>query len=353
MVVDKPGIYAAMTADEYHADPAPVPSLSAGVACALVHDTPLHALLKHDRLRRLLQEKLGGDDAPEDDFESNGASRFGTVAHELLLGRGSGIHVMQTVYDEKHDKAGQRVTDYKTKAAQKEKADIEALGHVCCFQHELDRAEELVDLILEGVREVPGCERAFHPEHGRSEVAVFWTEEHLRAQGQPVWGRCLVDWWGEDGHLYDLKTTGRDLSDEALMRKIDQDNLDMRAAWYLRGTGMVVPLLRGRMDYRLVFVQQKPPYELRVVVLDNATILSGMKKVAFALDKWAYHLGRDYWPGYPKRIEIMSAPKWATIRWDEREEEEPRIKTAILNDPVLSTETTPSRDLLELKEIAS
>jgi PDDEXK-like domain of unknown function (DUF3799) len=347
MSITEPGIYPDMTADEYHADPCILPSLSAGVACALVYETPFHAVMKHRRLRAELLAEL---DEPEPEEEmQNGVSRLGSIAHELLLGRGSGYEVITETVDSKGNVV-KNPTAYSHADTKRQRDEIVARGGVPCLVHEIRAAEEIVSEVLSSVRQIGGCEHAFDPEHGRSEVAVFWQESHLSI---PVWGRCLVDWWSNDGHLYDLKTTGRDLSDEALERKIDQEHLDMRAAWYLRGVEAVHPLLRGRIDYRLVFAQQQAPFMSRVITLDKNTIYSGQKKIAYALMKWAHHLRRGHFPGYPNRIETMTMPKWAANRWADREGEDPVIISAILNDPVVSSITTESRSQIEFTEVVS
>jgi hypothetical protein len=330
-----PGIFNRITAAEYHADPVePAPSLSAGIACELVEHTPFQAWLKHPRLNVEWRERLGLEEL------SNGVSRFGTVAHELLLGRGRGIHVIQA-----KTKEGAPVTDYRTKAAQEERDAVIAQGATPCLRCELEQAEDLVDVVQHGIRRIPGCETAFDPDHGQGEITVVWRD------AWESWGRCLIDWWSNDGHVYDLKTSNTDLSDEALQRKIDTDNLDLRAAFYIRGISTVRPQLAGRFQYRYVFIQQKPPFELRVAVLDEATLHRGHKKAAYAIRKWAHHLKTGIWPGFPPVIETLSAPLWASNRWESREDSDPVVRRSILQDPYVSAFTTYSAADTHLTEI--
>jgi hypothetical protein len=331
-LISKPGIYPMITASEYHADPVEDPSLSAGIAICLVHQTPFQAWLKHPRLGEEMKAEAG----EELEEKTSKVSRVGSACHELLLDRGAGVYTLKSVYPADHKLAGLPVVDYKTAAAKAELAAAEAAGYIGVLQHEYDKALELVDIIKSQTQAVPGMEKAFEKGHGMGEVVCIAQEPD-----QGPWLRCMIDWWQRDGNIIDLKTTGQDLSDDTLARKIDNENLDMRAAFYLRTVARVRPDLAGKIRYRFVFVQQKAPYELRVVELDSATINSGHKKVAFAIAKWRYCLEHNYWPGYPRRIETMSMPKWAAAKWEDRETFDAPVIQAIMHDPYVSSITTP------------
>ena len=319
-MITEPGIYATLSPAEYHADPAPVPSLSASVAIALVTQTPFHAWMKHPRLCAEWREELKLDQQ-----ETSSAKALGSVAHELLLGRGHGIHVIQAA-------------NYRTKAAQEERDKALDGGAVPCLEHELEQAEEVVDCIRQGLKAIPGAERAFDTTADPigAEVAALWREPSI-----DVWGRILVDWWHTPGEVWDLKTTTAGLSDEALRRKIANDHLDLRCAWYERGVARLFPEFAGRIRVNLVFVEQKPPYEVRVVRLGPATLAVGHKKVAHALGLWAHCLRTGQWPGYPREIARLDLPAFAERSWLEREETDDAVREAIIRDPFVSTGLAP------------
>jgi hypothetical protein len=73
------GLHPAISADAYHADPAPAPSLSSSIAKTILHQTPRHAWFEHPRLNPNFE--------PKDDSKFD----LGSVAHELLLGKGAGF----------------------------------------------------------------------------------------------------------------------------------------------------------------------------------------------------------------------------------------------------------------------
>lgn len=341
MQITEPGFYREVTPAQYHADPCVEPSLSAAVACALVTQTPFHAWLKHPRLNKEWRDDLGLDDEPDSDRKRE----LGSVAHELLLGRGHGIHIIQAT-----NKDGEIVSDYRTKAAQEERDAALKAGAVPCLQKDVDKAEDIVDCIRAHMRTVPGCAHVFEDGSGEGELAAFWREPGLE-----VWGRILIDRFcdrGGSAEVWDLKTTSAGLSDEALQRKIANESLDLRCAWYERGVTRLRPELAGRVKVNLVFVEAKPPYDVRVVRLGSASLAFGHKKAAFALWLWRRCLHSGQWPGYPREIVRLDLPNFAQSRWVEREEIDDDVRVAIQADPLVSTLPSPEReragDLMEI-----
>jgi hypothetical protein len=103
-----PGIYN-LTAENYHADPAPVASLSSSIANILIDQSPLHAYLAHPRLNLRYQR--------EED------SRFdlGSAAHMMLLER-------------REDKIVRvQAKDWRTNAAKDARAAAQATGSTPCW----------------------------------------------------------------------------------------------------------------------------------------------------------------------------------------------------------------------------
>src|SRR5579885_3028935 len=82
MVTLKPGIRPDVPAEDYHADPAPEPSLSAGIARRLISQSPLHAWTAHPRLN------------PDHRDEHGDRLDFGSAAHSLLL---EGLDVCEVI----------------------------------------------------------------------------------------------------------------------------------------------------------------------------------------------------------------------------------------------------------------
>lgn len=313
MRITEPGLFPAMSAQIYHGDPAPEPSLSASIACTLLMQTPIHAWAKHPRLNSEWAEQLGLNEP-----DSDRKRELGSVAHELLLGRGRGIAIIDA-------------DDYRTKDAREQRDEALRQGKTPCLAAEFERAEEIVDCIRHGLERIPGADHAFKDGNGSSEVAGIWHEPH-----HDVWGRILIDWLEPNGTLWDLKSTGAGLSDEAIRRKIAAECLDLRCAWYVRGLTRLKPELAGRVAVNLVFVETKPPFEVRIVRLTNASLNMGHRKVAFCLDLWARCLKSGRWPGYPREITRLDVPAFAEKIWLEREEYDAELRAAVERDPFVS-----------------
>jgi len=328
--VTEAGFYPDMSPADYHKDPAPAPSLSAGVGITLLTKTPFHAMMQHPRISAQWRE----DDAEEaEGYEARRA--LGTVAHELLLGRGQGIHVINETQDAKGNVIP-NPTGYTHAHTKKIRDKVMAQGATPCLVHELAAADYIVDSIQQHLAMTPGCDEFF--KKGKAEVTAVWEEKHLG-----IWCRMLMDWWGPSEEVVlDLKTTRAGLSDEALAKKITNDNLDFRAAWYERGLTRLYPELAGRVRYVLVFVEQQPPHWARVVRLGRHTIARGHKKVAHALGTYARCLHTEKWPGYPHEIVSLDAKIYGSAdEWTIREETDDVVRQDILADPFVSIEADP------------
>ena len=101
-MLSEPGFWE-IDAEEYHSDPAPKPSLSQSIGKVLLERCPRSAWYAHPRLNPAFK--------PED------STKFdrGTVAHQLLIGKGRDFHIIDA-------------PDYRTKAAQMERDMARAAG---------------------------------------------------------------------------------------------------------------------------------------------------------------------------------------------------------------------------------
>ena len=102
--VAEPGLYR-MTAEQYHADPCPEPSLSSSTIKTMLERTPRHAFHDHPRLGGMRLES------------SSAAQTLGSVVHAMVLGAGRQWHVIDA-------------DDWRTKAAKAERDAAESVGKV-------------------------------------------------------------------------------------------------------------------------------------------------------------------------------------------------------------------------------
>lgn len=280
-----PGVYE-MSAALYHSDPSPEPSLNCTVAKALLEQTPRHAELLHPRLN------------PAHEAASSRRLELGSVAHELLIGRGRGIHPIDA-------------DSYRTKAAQQERDEALASGLTPILSADLACAERIVEAVQERVARIPDMRGAFAD--GDGETVAVWRDR------AGIWGRTMIDWWSDDRlRLFDLKTTSAGLSDRALASRI-AEGLDLQAAWIEQGVTTLLPELAGRLRFFFVFVEVDEPHEVRVVELDGAGREIGRRKVERAARLFRECLDTRTWPGYPLEVARLEYPSWAENAWLARE----------------------------------
>lgn len=317
--VPEPGVYR-MPAKVYHSDPAPAPSLSRSIAVTLLEQTPLHAWYEHPRLGG------GAEDQKKRKLD------VGSVAHELIIGQGRGIYVIEAT-----NKAGETVENYQTKAAQEERDAALANDLTPVLACDLGRAERMVDAVRRRLSQIPGAEGAF--QDGIGEAVAVWQDR------TGIFGRCMFDWWGPTEHdVWDLKTTAGGLSDRDLANRI-ADGLDIQAAWYTRGLAALRPELSGRLRFNFVFVEDKPPHEVRVVHLTGEQRYLGERKAVTAAVLFGHFLEADRWPGYAPEITRVDAPPWLGTRWEEREISDPLFREVGTKLLLALSPSAPDREI--------
>jgi hypothetical protein len=308
-----PGLYR-MPAEVYHSDPAPQPSLSSSIAKCIIKFTPAHARAKHPRLAAAEQTEglsrvLGADasaladEGDGDEEDKPDRVNIGSVAHELLLGHGGGFEVC-------------RFKDWRTKDAKAAKAEAIAAHKVPILEKHFRRAVNIeVAVRRKMARVAPGV----FENRGAGEVVGVWADE------VGCYGRLMADWVGPGENVWNLKTTGLGLDDASIDRRIRDDGIDLQCMWYERGLGEVDPSLRGRLTTRLVFVEQSPPHEVRIVRFDDAGHRwLGERKAAIASVLFAHGVNTGEWPGYPDDLDSrVSCAKYAMKQWEDRETTDP------------------------------
>lgn len=291
------GLYR-MSAAEYHAGPCNSPELSASIAKILTRETPLHAWTKHSKLGRAPAD---GEEASESEREkSTNQQDFGTVAHKLALGFGREVAVIDP-----NDHVGPRGgipkgwTNDSIKTARAEALDA---GKVPILPKYHGRAEKCAKALREGAEAwlgmpVEDCIR---------EYVICWQE----ANG--IWCKAMADISRPDlRRTLDFKTTGISSNPESVARHMYSEDMEVQAAFYLRGQDALDPANVGRRKFGFLFVEQRPPHAASpVIVPSEAGMQLGRWAVENAISQWSDCLGRDEWPGYPAEEYEAMPPAW-------------------------------------------
>jgi len=286
------GIHKGVPAAVYHADPAEKPSLSASVAKVLINSSPLHAWFAHPRLN------------PDCEETTSDEMDFGSIAHELVLGRGNGIAIVEA-------------KDWRTKEAQNQRDLARECGKVPALRKNYDRAVEMVKAIRDQLAAVDDCQDAFR-DRTLSEQVLLWNEDG-------TWFRNMADYIAPrrpTGHIvaYDLKTTSKNISPASVANHLFANEYEVQAAMLERGLLHFMPDAAGLIVFRFVVVETTPPYSLVVAEMDRAGMMQGRKKLGVAATVWRQCLKRNEWPGYPTRIIKAELPTYVEARWLAREE---------------------------------
>jgi hypothetical protein len=276
------GFYPKMSEAVYHADPAPIPSLSSSCAKTLVQKSPMHAYAEHPRLGAT--HKDGSDEMD-----------FGSLAHRLLLGKGSDIAELEA-------------DTWRGKEAAAFWGKAKAAGKIPCLSKDLVRAEALAGVLLGQMNDM-GLGAVFDPanKEAQSEVAGFWQEGD-------VWCRFLVDrllMSANHAHIFDVKTMSQSAHPRACAARIASMGYDIQRAHYIRGVEALRPDLAGRVNFTFIFVETVAPFAITPVRLDGEWSAIGQSRWERALAKWQECTATNNWPGYANDILRLEAPKWA------------------------------------------
>jgi hypothetical protein len=269
------GFHENIDADRYHADPCVVPSLSSSVAAELVTSAPAKARLKHPRLVK------------QSDKKATDEMNFGSVVHELALGRGGGF----AVWEGETWRGGEAAKFWDAAVA---------AGKTPIKTADLKRATDLVDSVriqLKGM----GLDHVLS--EGKSEVVAVWKNgDH--------YARAMYDKWFPDrDEIWDIKTTGLSAHPEKVARHVANMNYDLRSEFYLMGAEKLTgkPSKHGGLGYQFLFIETSPPYLPVPCYLDATFKIRGRRNAQHAIDLWARCIESGVWPGYTSGpVEIMA-----------------------------------------------
>jgi hypothetical protein len=294
MKIGGPGLYPHMDEADYHADPAPEPSLSAHDADTLLSASPLHTWTDHPRLN-----PVAGQRAPSADM------LFGQAAHALLAGQGEARIVW---IDAK---------DYRTNAAKDARDAAIRDRLIPLLLGEKAKLHAMRDAVIDQAGRDPQLQEILQAP-GDTEVAAF-------AQDRGVWVRALFDWMPRDPAIpsLDYKLTKRGASREDYERPVQTEHA-LRLHHYAR----VRQLVHGIAELPpalLAVIEVEEPYGMVLHGADDDLAEYAAKRWEEAFQLWWRCLSRGterpHWPGYPPGVIWHHAARWQSERWEVELEE--------------------------------
>lgn len=265
----------------YHADPAPLPSLSATLAKLLLRKSPRHAWHACRRLNP--------------DWEPVDRKTFdvGRAAHRAVLGAGDDYVAIPVDVLASNGAAS-------TKEA---KAFIEAT-----------RAAGRVPLKEDEIGDIEAMRLVVHARMAEHKVVLDPERSELCAivQIDGIWCRAMYDNVPADPVLpiYDFKTC-EDATPEACLRSILNYGYDVQAEHYRA----VWKAATGEdRDFVFIFQEKSAPYEVTLVRLSGSFRHMAERRAAKARAMWAECTATNNWPGYPVGMHEVDPPAWLIER---------------------------------------
>lgn len=284
--IETPGFYD-LPADEYHADPCKRPSLSSGVLSTIIDRTLADARQKHPRLNPDLE--------PEDSTKYD----LGSVAHELLLGRGSGIVVIDA-------------DDWRTKVAKEQRDEAIAAGKQPCLAKVYDNASAMTEAARAYLAEDPENRDAFtngYPE----QVAAC----QLPTSSGPIWCRAMMDWRMADApRIYDYKTFAPGPDPDGFVKYLFREGRDVQDPFYSAILAEIEGIDWQQVEFRYVVQDPNPPYVLSVVQLDEQARAFSRARMDWGMERWAAAGRAGRWEGYRPRTHYVAAPAYEMTNWE-------------------------------------
>jgi hypothetical protein len=296
--VGAPGLFPDIPADDYHADPAPEPSLSASIAHVLLSQSPEHAQFAHPRLNPNWKA-----DEPSNEMD------FGSAVHAILLEGTRGIERVQVIDAE----------DYRKVATRKQRDEARRAGLIPLLADKYIAAVNLAEAARERLNRTEL--RGILEDGGDAEITAVWQEQKDDFRPLPVWCRARLDYLSADRRLIlDVKTRNASAQPDAFVRAIVSEGMDVQAAMYRRGVRAITGV-----DPKFCFcvVETAPPYGLSLVGLTPAAMDLADRKARWAMDVWARCVATGTWPGYPERVCWTDFPPWVEAQWMEMELRQP------------------------------
>jgi hypothetical protein len=281
----EPGIHQ-MTADTYHADPCPAPSLSSSIARTLLGYSPLHAFTEHPRLN------------PNVEREEKEMFDLGSAVHAHLLEGESAFVIIDA-------------KDFRTRQAQEQRDAARAEGRIPLLAH---RWQDVQDMALSARQQLGEHEAKPIPfVGGKAEQTLVWRERE-------IWCRARLDWLHDDhSAIDDLKSTAASANPDAWSRTMFGAGADIQAAFYLRGLKAINGGGARGTEFRFIVQENYKPFALSVISLSPAALDLAERKVKRAIMLWEHCLTAGRWPGYPLKTCYAELPPWEEAQWMERE----------------------------------
>jgi hypothetical protein len=275
--VTEPGCYD-MPDPVYHADPVVGGSLSS-TGARLILQSPA----------KFFYRRMAGS-------EERRAFDVGRAAHELVLGFGAGIEVVEG--------DGADPNSWRTDSDKRRVAAVRAEGKTPLTPKDYATVLGMADALR------ANAEVAAYLANGIAEQAIF-----ARDPKTGTWLRGRVDFRKGENRLLDYKTC-LDADPRSFAKSMGKWGYSQQGAFYklvLRLLGVVGP----DAEFLIIAQEKEPPYLCSVIRPDAEAMAYGAALNRLAIDTFTTCVAEDNWPGYPTEPVEISLPGWLVSQYEQ------------------------------------
>ena len=280
---------------EYIADPAPEPSLSAGIANILVTRSSTHAWHAHPRLN------------PDYRPENSSIMDAGSVAHSVLLA-GDEREIVVIAAD-----------DWRTKVAKEQRDLAWSTGAIPVLERKMDAIRRMCEIARAYLAQ---SEVAGIFERSEAELTFLWEENG-------TWFRSRPDITSHDRTIFlDYKSTAASAEPFSWSRQITMMGYDMQAALALRGLRALDPKPGRETHFIFLTQENEPPYACSLIGVPPSMLDLAERRLDFAITIWKNCMAKKQWLGYSNRICWAEPQPWQEAQFEERQSLEEQLEIA-------------------------
>lgn len=198
-----------------------------------------------------------------------------------------------------------RDLDMRTKEGKAFKEQVEAMGQTVVKGYELDAARKAANQLYNLEEDNLGNVL----KASKTELSIFWHNFDIKC-------KCRIDaYCKEAATMIDLKTC-RSAKLEDFERDSWNYGYHRKADWYRRGLAA-----HGLPLKHVIFIaiEKTGPRDFVPYRLQNDILELGKTQNNRIFLDYKKSVDADYWPGYPKEIQTLSAPTWAIAKLNEEE----------------------------------
>jgi hypothetical protein len=143
---------------------------------------------------------------------------------------------------------------------------------------------------------------------GQNEVSMLWKDAETGLMCKARMDRLIPEFAKFGCPVVVELKSARDADDWGFAKDVEMRGYHIQAASYCHGYQVITG---KRPAHVIIAVENFPPHDLKVHMLDDAAMATGLLKYRELLNRYAECVKSGNWPGYADKINELQLPKWA------------------------------------------